>query len=136
MIGVVKLSQMPTLIGYVTAVLGATLVVAPRVATGPLALSGQERAVRLIGVSDLVLVPGLVRGEPRWPFMIGRAAASLGISAYLLGVAGASSSPGRARRGARVMLAVSAMDGLIGLALRNRASREMFRRRLVVTPAP
>lgn len=127
---------MPTLIGSVTAVLGAALVVAPRVATGPLGLTGQESAVRVIGVSDLVLVPGLLRGEPRWPFMIGRAAASLGIAAYLLGVADGASSPGRVRRAAGVMLAVSAMDWLTGVALRSRASRLTLTRRLVVTRAP
>ena len=46
--------------------------------------------MRLIGAADLVLVPGLLRGEPRWPWMIGRAALNLAMAAYFLGVGGKS----------------------------------------------
>ena len=52
--------------------------------------------MRLIGASDLVLVPGLLAGEPRWPFMVGRAALNLGVAAYFR-----TASPTARRLGAR-----------------------------------
>jgi hypothetical protein len=66
--------RMAELAGWATLVAGAALLLAPRRTAGPLGLEGQESAVRVIGVSDLVLVPGLLRGTPRWPWMTGRAA--------------------------------------------------------------
>ena len=114
--------RMPVFVGCVTLAAGAALVVAPRAVTGPLGLDGQDAAVRAIGVSDLVLVPGLLRGSPRWPWMIGRAALNLAIAAYLLGVAPQSSSPGVAKGGAAVLAALTAVDGATGLALRRSGS--------------
>ena len=72
------------LVGWATLVAGAALLVAPRRTTGPLGIDGQETAFRVIGVSDLVLVPGLLRGTPRWPWMTGRAAFNVGDTVYLL----------------------------------------------------
>jgi hypothetical protein len=102
---------MPVVAGYATLAIGAALVVAPRLLTGPLGLDGQERAIRLIGVSDLVLVPGLLRGRPRWPWMAARAAFNLGDALYLRRVAGQDA-------GAAVMLALTAIDGATALILR------------------
>jgi len=112
----------PTFVGGVTLVAGAVLVVAPRSATGPLGLKGQEAAMRAIGLSDLVLVPGLLRGNPRWPWMIGRAALNLGLAAYLHGVAPQSSYPEGLKGGAGVLLGLTAVDGATGLALRRAGS--------------
>ena len=65
-----------------------------------------------------MLVPGLLRGEPRWPWMVGRAALNLAMAAYLMGAAKQSSSPGLANAGAGALLGLTVVDGATGLALR------------------
>jgi len=114
--------RQPVFVGCVTLAAGTALVAAPGVLTGPLGLPGQDAAVRAIGVSDLVLVPGLLRGRPRWPWMIGRAALNLAVAAYLHGVAPQSSSPEAAKGGAGLFVGLAVMDGAAGLALRRAGS--------------
>jgi hypothetical protein len=111
-------AQLAAIAGWGTLVAGAALVIAPRHATKPLGLEGEELAWRLIGVSDLVLVPGLLRGNPRWPWMMARAAFNLGDAVYLLRAASRSSSPGKTRAGAAVMAAMTAIDGATAFELR------------------
>jgi hypothetical protein len=106
--------RMPTFVGAVTLVAGAALLAAPQLATRPLGLEGQETAMRLIGASDLVLVPGLLRGNPRWPFMVGRAALNLGVAAYFRGV----DRPPLAA----AFMALTVVDGVTGLTLRRAGS--------------
>jgi hypothetical protein len=110
--------RMAELAGWATLVAGAALLVAPRRTTGPLGLDGQEAAIRAIGVSDLVLVPGLLRGEPRWPWMTARAAFNVGDAAYLAWAARRSSSPARVWAGAAVMAALVVIDGATALQLK------------------
>ncbi len=112
----------PTFVGCVTLVAGTTLVAAPQRLTGPLSLEGQDLAVRAVGLADLVLVPGLLRGRPRWPWMIGRAALNLATAAYLNSLAPRSSSPGMLTAGARLLAALTVVDGATGLALRRSGS--------------
>jgi hypothetical protein len=109
------IQRMPVFVGAVTLATGAALVAAPRVLTGPLGLDGQDAAVRAIGAADLVLVPGLLRGRPRWPWMVSRAALNLAMAAYLLGAAPQSEI---AKRGAATLCALTAIDGATGLKLR------------------
>jgi hypothetical protein len=106
--------RMPTVVGAITLVAGAALVAAPQLATKPLGLEGQETAMRLIGASDLVLVPGLLRGEPRWPFMVGRAALNLGVAAYFHAV--------ESRGMAAAFVGLTAVDGATALVLRRRGA--------------
>ena len=120
MIAVVE--RMPAFVGCVTLATGATLAAAPGLACSRLGLDGQDTAVRAIGIADLVLVPGLLRGSPRWPWMVGRAALNLAIAAYLRGVAPQSSSPGALNAGAGVLVGLTALDGATGLALRRAGS--------------
>jgi hypothetical protein len=110
--------QMAELAGWATLAIGVGLIVAPRRTTGPLGLEGQEAAFRALGVSDLVLVPGLLRGTPRWPWMTARAALNVGDAAYLLWAARRSSSPAKVRAGAAVMAALTVIDGATALQLR------------------
>jgi hypothetical protein len=121
-IGSFTVERLPVFVGCVTLAAGAALVIAPGRLTGSLGLDGQDTAVRAIGVSDLVLVPGLLRGKPRWPWMIGRAALNLALAAYLHGVAPQSSSPGVLKGGARLFVGLTAVDGGAGLALRRAES--------------
>lgn len=110
--------NMPEFVGVATLGIGAALVASPRLITGPLGLSGQDAAVRALGVSDLVLVPGLLRGEPRWPWMAARAGLNVVVATYLLGVAGQSTAPRATRGFAAVMLALTAADGVTARTLR------------------
>jgi hypothetical protein len=103
-------AQMAAIAGWATLAIGTALVVAPRRTSRPLGLEGREVAVRVIGVSDLVLVPGLLRGNPRWPWMAARAVFNLGDAVYLLRA--------RARTGAAVMAALTAIDGATAYQLR------------------
>jgi hypothetical protein len=109
---------MPVFAGYATLLIGASLVLAPRRTTHPLGLDGEEAAFRAIGVSDLVLVPGLLRGNPRWPWMMARAAFNLGDAAFLVRAARRSSSPAKVWAGAAVMVALTAIDGATAFELR------------------
>ena len=109
-------------VGSVTLVAGAALVAAPGRMSGPLGLDGQERALRAIGVSDLILVPGLLRGSPRWPWMVARAALNMGLAAYLHGVAPRSASPRALEGAAGLFVALTAVDGATALALRGTES--------------
>jgi hypothetical protein len=121
-IGSFTVERLPVFVGCVTLAAGAALATAPGRLTGPLGLDGQDTAVRAIGVSDLLLVPGLLRGNPRWPWMIGRAALNLALAAYLHGVAPQSSSPGVLKGAARLFVGLTAVDGGAGLALRRAES--------------
>ncbi len=112
--------RMPAFVGWVTLAAGAGLLAAPGAVAGQLGLEGDERALRAIGLSDLVLVPGLLAGRERWPWMVGRAALNLGVAAYLHGVAERSASPDALRAGAAVMAGLTVADGATGLALRRR----------------
>ena len=109
-------------VGCVTLAAGLLLIAGPGRVSGLLGLEGQEPALRVIGASDLVLVPGLLRGRPRWPWMIGRAALNLGLAAYLRGVAPQSSSPEGLNGGAGLLLGLTVVDGATGLALRRAGS--------------
>jgi hypothetical protein len=87
------------LAGMATLVIGAALVAAP---TWFSALAGidDRRLVRGYGVLDPSLVPGLLAGRPRWPWLAARAAANVGLAAALVG---------RGRRGASIAAMVSAL---------------------------
>jgi hypothetical protein len=112
--------RMPAFVGVITLGAGTVLAAAPQLTTKSLGLEGQETAMRLVGLADLVLVPGLLRGEPRWPWMFGRAALNLGQAAYFRAVADGSSSPGVVRAIGNGLAALTLADGATGLALRRR----------------
>ncbi len=110
--------NVPLVAGWVTLAIGALLLAAPERVTGPLGLEGQEPAMRAIGASDLALVPGLLLGNPRWPWALGRAALNVVDAAYLASVAPKSKSPALLNAGAALLVGLTAMDGAAGLALR------------------
>ena len=63
-------------IGVITAVAGGALVRAPGRAGAVVGIA-DTRLARLVGVADLSLVPGLIAGHPRWPWLAARAAFNL-----------------------------------------------------------
>ena len=110
--------NVPLVAGWVTLAIGAVLLAAPARATGLLGLEGQEAAMRALGAADLALVPGLLLGNPRWPWTLGRAALNVVDAAYLGRVAPESKSPALLNAGAALLVGLTAMDGAAGLALR------------------
>ncbi len=72
-----------TAVGVATSAIGGLLVLAPERAVRALGLR-DTRAMRIIGVADFALVPGLIAGRPRWPWMAARAGLNVVIAAHLL----------------------------------------------------
>ena len=106
------IERLPTLVGCITAVTGVALVAAPGPVAGPLGLAGREDAARVIGVSDLVLAAGLLRGRPKWAWMAARTAVDAAVAAYLV------RTP--AKPSAAIMSAITVADGATAFALRGR----------------
>jgi hypothetical protein len=69
-------------VGVVTLAVGTVLAIAPVTASRRLRLGDHRAGVRAVGLADLALVPGLLCGRPRWPWMAARAALNLLIAAY------------------------------------------------------
>jgi hypothetical protein len=103
-------------IGIATTVIGTALVVAPA-RIGRLVSVDDVLGRRIIGLADLALVPGLIAGRPRWPWVGARAALNLVIGAYLLergdGV--------RVRGAAAALAALTAGDTRLAVRLRRSA---------------
>jgi hypothetical protein len=70
-------------IGAVSGLAGIGLLVAPEEIAAALGLA-DPRGLREIALADLVLVPGLLAGRPRWPWLAGRAALNVAIAGWLL----------------------------------------------------
>jgi hypothetical protein len=70
-------------VGAATTVIGGALAVAPQQIARRARLQ-DPTGLRTIGVADLALVPGLVAGRPRWPWMVARGALNIAIAAFLL----------------------------------------------------
>lgn len=108
--------------GLVTLAVGAALTVAPERTTTALGLGLSPRVGRGIGVADLVLASGLLRGRSRAGWMMARTM----LNAVLAGAYTAEfRRPGgdpRARWGAVAMSALTVLDGSVAVVLW-RASR-------------
>lgn len=113
---------MPVFAGYATLAIGAVLVAAPRRVAAPLGLERHVAALRAMGACDLALVPGLLRGRPRWPWMAGRAALNVVQAAYLHRLAPRSTTPAAVHGTAGLLVALTAIDGATALELRRGAS--------------
>lgn len=79
-------------IGVSTGVIGAALFSAP-VSVGARVWIASPSSARVLGAVDLVMVPGLVAGRPRWPWMAARVIANLATAAWYQRIGHAT--PGR-----------------------------------------
>jgi hypothetical protein len=100
-------------VGMITLALGGVLAAAPA-RSGRLLGLADPRGARIVGLADLALVPGLLRGRPRWPWMMGRVALNLAIVAYIL----ATGSDRKSRLAAIGLVVATAMDLPVTVALR------------------
>jgi hypothetical protein len=111
--------RVPEFVGVVTFGVGLALLIAPRPLAVAARVGDRPTFARAVGVMDLVLVPGLLRGRPRWPWMLARAAANLPIAAaYRSEIARTGGSP-VARAAMFAMLGLSVVDTATAIALRN-----------------
>ncbi len=108
-------------VGVGTTVLGGGLAYAPDAVAAALGLRRPE-PVRIIGLADLALAPGLIAGRPRWRWMAARAALNVAIIAYLLDETRRTSEP-RPRTAALGLAALTVGDGATAWSLRRTESR-------------
>jgi hypothetical protein len=86
-------------VGVATSIIGVVLLAAPDRVGPPMGLD-DRRAARLVGLADLVLAPGLIRGRPRWPWLAARVGLNMTIIGYAIGTA---------RRNRRALIASAAL---------------------------
>jgi hypothetical protein len=86
-------------VGVITTVIGGALTAAPA-RVGPVVGLTSPQAARAVGLADLALVPGLLRGRPRWPWLAARAGLNLAIIGYAVATNG---------RNRRAMVAATAL---------------------------
>ncbi|MBJ7521580.1 MAG: hypothetical protein JHC84_17910 [Solirubrobacteraceae bacterium] len=105
-------TRMAVSVGVATGVIGVVLLVAPR-RVGELAGIEDDMLLRAMGVADLTLVPGLLAGRRRWPWMAARAALNLAMAARL-----AQESAPQARAVGAALVGVTVVDGRAAAVLR------------------
>lgn len=104
----------------VTVTIGSGLLLLPEPTGRLLALPAGRRAVRAIGLADLLLATAMLTSRPRWLAMLARAVLNLLLGALYLGRAGTSDDPGRARRMGYVMGTLVAVDSATAATMRRR----------------
>jgi hypothetical protein len=108
-------------IGVGSGAIGAALVLAPERANALVGLHSNA-AMRVIGVADVVLAPGLVRGEPRWRYVAGRAALNLAIATFMVRSRSAADDPRRPVAVAVALASVTVGDARVASVLARAAS--------------
>jgi hypothetical protein len=102
-------------VGVITTVIGGALTAAPA-CVGPLVGLNRPQVALAVGLADLALVPGLLRGRPRWPWLAARAGLNVAIIGY---AAGASGRNRRALVAATALMAATVADLVAMSALRD-----------------
>jgi len=102
-------------VGLSTLALGGALALAPEQVGGRAGFVA-PRVARIVGLADLALVPGLLRGRPRWPWMAARVGLNVAMIGYLVGV---GSPKAKSYIAAAGLLAATATDMPALLALRS-----------------
>ena len=79
-----RAEQAATTAGVVTVLAGISLTLAPARCGQPIGMEDHPGAMRAIGITDLLVAPGLLAGRPRWPWLLARAALNAGLVAGAL----------------------------------------------------
>ena len=109
-------------VGLITLPIGLALVAAPARAGRFLRVGEHPAALRVIGVLDLALVPGLLLQGGRWQWLAARAGLNMGIAAYCLRLVRRERAPVAAVAVAAMLMATAA-DAQALTALRRNAGR-------------
>lgn len=99
-------------VGASTAVVGAALFGAPA-SVGARVWIAKPSSARVLGAVDLAMVPGLVAGRPRWPWMAARVIANLGTAGWYQRIG--NDTPGQ--RGPKVVAAALVAVSIPDLAV-------------------
>jgi hypothetical protein len=105
-------------VGVVTGVLGGVLIAAPDRGAALIGLD-DSRVARLLGLADLALVPGLLRGRPRWPWL----GARVGLNVLIVSYAVASARGNRRALLAAAGLVAATASDLVALSALWRSER-------------
>jgi F420H(2)-dependent quinone reductase len=108
-------------VGVGSAAIGAALLLRPERLGGLADLDARQ--ARLVALGDLALVPGLVWGRPRGPWMLARGGVNLGIVGLLL-----RHRSRRARVGAAALALLTVADLQVAAALRDDAEPSAYAR--------
>jgi hypothetical protein len=105
-------------VGVITTVIGGALTLAPVRVGSAVGLTSPQVAL-VVGLADLALVPGLLRGQPRWPWLAARAGLNVAIIGY------AAVTNGRNRRAivAAVALVSATAADLVAMSTLRDAGR-------------
>ncbi|MEU4449919.1 hypothetical protein AB0F44_01250 [Nocardioides sp. NPDC023903] len=109
-------------VGLATLPIGAAILFAPDRVGRALKLGDHPAVLRAIGVADLALVPGLLAGRRRLPWMAARAGLNVAIAAYCVSLARSEGNIGPKIAAPALALATAA-DARTILALRRSESR-------------
>lgn len=109
-------------VGLATLPIGAAILLAPERVGRALKLGDHPTALRAIGVADLALVPGLLAGRRRLPWMAARAGLNVAIAAYCVSLARSEGNIGP-KIAASALAVATAADARTILALREGESR-------------
>ena len=104
-------------VGMATLPIGAAILLAPERVGRSLELGDHPVALRVIGAADLALVPGLLAGRRRLPWMVARAGLNVAIAAYCTHLARSEGNVGPKIAASALMFATAADTRTI-LALR------------------
>lgn len=112
------LTRVPEFVGVVTTGVGIALLAAPRPLAIAAGVGDRPTFARVVGVMDLALVPGLLRGSPRWPWMLARAAANVPIAAAYRSEINCTGGSSLARGAMFTMVGLSVVDTITAIQLR------------------
>jgi hypothetical protein len=98
-------------VGVITTVIGGALTAAPARVGSVVGLTSPQAAL-VVGLADLALVPGLLRGRPRWPWLAARA----GLNVAIIGYAAVTNRRNRRAMVAATGLACAAVADLVAMS--------------------
>lgn len=104
--------------GAVTLVAGTALTLAPARFGKLVGMEDRPGVMRAIGITDLVVAPGLLAARPRWPWLIARAALNAGLVATARNYR-SELGERNARIGAGLFAALTVVDGCAAVTLRS-----------------
>lgn len=104
--------------GAVTIVAGTALTLAPAHCAKSIGMEDHADVMRAIGITDLIVAPGLLAGRPRWPWLIARTALNAGLVAAAVRYRRALGNR-NSRLGAATFVALTVNDGVAAATLRS-----------------
>ncbi|MGH3354073.1 MAG: hypothetical protein ACRDPS_25655 [Nocardioides sp.] len=111
-------------VGMVTLPIGAAILLGPDRVARALKFGDHPVALRVIGAADLALVPGLLAGRRRLPWMAARAGLNIAIAVYCVRLARSEGNIGP-KVAAAAMAVATAADVRTILALRRGEDRPL-----------